>query len=373
VKNQLLFVENTYFTCLSLRKQLLIPLIEHQYKVHIASSGSHLDREELEKLGCVCHEIPHLQANPITLFRYVLALYRLSKSLNPLVVLSFTIRPNVACSLIGSWTKIPTITNTAGIGPLFESNILMYRLIRKFLLRSYNANRHNFFENIDDRNLFLNIGIDELKTSILPGGGVDTDYFYPIDYQDKKPFVFLFITRIIKDKGVMEFIEGIKLFKNKYPKVSVKFQLMGPFWDKALSSNQISETQVQNWIEEGLIEYLGVQYDIRPYLAEADSLILPSYREGCSNVIMQSLSMQIPVICSNVTGCNQLVSHEEHGYLFQARDAAAVALAIEKMIQTPYEIRKKMGLNGRIKMIQAYSRNFVVDAYLAQLKQLEHL
>jgi glycosyltransferase involved in cell wall biosynthesis len=169
------------------------------------------------------------------------------------------------------------------------------------------------------------------------------------------------ISRLIKDKGVQDYAYAAELVKMSYPEV--KFQLLGPYWKQSTTKNTITEAEVSQWVSQGTLDYLGYTLDVRPFIANADCAVLPSYREGCANVLMQGASMAKPLIATDVTGCRNLVEDGITGYLCEVRNPESLA---EKMIQL-YNLaeqkRLEMGNMGREKMIKEYQKKIVLNAY----------
>jgi len=227
-----------------------------------------------------------------------------------------------------------------------------------------------FFQNYDDMNLFLERKFVKISvTERIPGSGVDYQKFSPIVLQEKDPntFIFLFIGRLIKDKGIIEFINAARSIKKKYPH-SV-FNVIGPFWTQTLKKNTITHAQLQNWIEEGVIDYQGEKKDVRKFIAEADCIVLPSYREGTSNILLEAASMERPVITTNTTGCKEIVTDKVTGLLCRVKDELDLAAKMEEMILLPEEERCEMGKKARQKIIKEYDKQIVMNAYLKAIKE----
>ncbi|MGH2566460.1 MAG: glycosyltransferase, partial [Ginsengibacter sp.] len=142
------------------------------------------------------------------------------------------------------------------------------------------------------------------------------------------------------------------------------FNVMGPFWTQNLKKNTITHTQLQNWIDEGVIDYLGEKKDVRKFIAEADCIVLPSYREGTSNTLLEAASMEKPAITTNTTGCKEIVSDNETGFLCRVKDELDLADKMEKVILLPQEERKEMGKKARQKIIKEFDKQIVIQAYL---------
>jgi glycosyltransferase involved in cell wall biosynthesis len=228
-------------------------------------------------------------------------------------------------------------------------------------------NQRIFFQNAMDMNLFLNHNYClPQQAKLLPGSGVDVEKFAPVAVEKKSnDFVFLMISRLIKDKGVLEYVEAARKIKQKFPQA--QFQLLGPFWTQNLKSNTITEENVKGWVDEQIIDYLGYTYDVRPFIAASDCIVLPSYREGNANVLMQGASMEKPLLASDVVGCNNLVVDGETGFLFEVKNVDDLADKMEKMLQLSLADRQTMGQKGRAFMKQHYNKTVVLEAYEAEL------
>jgi glycosyltransferase involved in cell wall biosynthesis len=202
----------------------------------------------------------------------------------------------------------------------------------------------------------------------IPGSGIDYKKFSPIILKEKDSdtFIFLFVGRLIKDKGIFEYINAARIIKKKFP--DTIFNVMGPFWTQNLKKNTITHKQLKNWIDEGVIDYLGEKKDIRKFIAEADCIVLPSYREGTSNTLLEAASMEKPTITTNTTGCKEIVSDNETGFLCHVKDELDLANKMEKMILLSAEERKEMGKKARQKIIKEFDKQIVIEAYLRAIK-----
>ena len=234
-----------------------------------------------------------------------------------------------------------------------------------------NKTKKVFFQNYDDMNLFIEHKfVAPHVAKIIPGSGVDFNKFKPIHNGHHKngSFTFLFVGRLIRDKGILEFINAARNIKKHYP--SAVFQVMGPLWNQNLKTNIISEAQLQSWRKENVINYLGEKLDIRKTVAEADCVVLPSYREGTSNVLLEASSMEKPCITTNTTGCKEIVEDEVTGFLCNVRDDKDLMLKMEKILQLPKERRLEMGKKAREKIIREYNKEIVIKAYLNAIKEV---
>src|SRR5258705_5908470 len=362
-------IENGLISTYTMREALMVQLIREGCEVYILT---HTNRfvSQVEKMGLKVVNVGSGNLNPFKVFRYIYNLRRALKRIKPDVCLTFSIRPAIWGNLITRELKIPTITNITGIGPLLISKSLVYRIARSMYGNALNKTKKVFFQNYDDMNLFLERKF--VKRSVaerIPGSGIDYNKFKPIILKEKDPdiFIFLFIGRLIKDKGIFEYINAARSVRKKFP--NTVFNVMGPFWTQNLKRNTITHSQLQNWIDEGVIDYLGEKKDVRKFIAEADCIVLPSYREGTSNTLLEAASMGKPAITTNTTGCKEIVSDGVTGFLCRVKDEYDLAEKMEQMILLPADERNEMGKNARIKIIEEYDKQIVIDAYLRAIRE----
>lgn len=359
--SKVIILENTFYTVLSLRIELMNYLKEKGHDLTVISTGNILDIQKLEMLGYQCIDTGSVVLNPLKAIRYCLHLMRNVRSVNPDFILSFTIRPNIFGSLVARYLSIPIIANVTGTGPLTDSDSLVYKLIRILYRFAFQKNKTVFFQNEDDLHFFIQHKyVRNTQAKLLPGSGVDTDYYAP-RIKIEHDFSFLMISRLIRDKGVVEYLEASKILKKKYN--NIRFKLLGPFWEQSMKSNTITKDEIQNYVNDGVIEYLGYTLDVRDFIAESNCVVLPSYREGCANVLMQSASMSLPLIATDVTGCKNLIEDAKTGFLCKVKNVEDLARMMERLYNLSEEERVSMGNAGRKKMISEYQKVNVLRAY----------
>jgi len=364
---KIIILENTFYTVLSLRMEILRDFRSQGHMIYVLSTGDEEDREKLNKEGFQAIDVGSVVMNPMKALKFFMSLILEIKKINPEIIFSFTIRPNIFGSLVARILGIPIVSNVTGIGPLMEDKSLLYKLIRQLYKIAFNKNQKIFFQNKDDYSYFLeNHYVQKNQAKLLPGSGVDTQYYSPMEKENtEQPFTFLMISRLIKDKGVLEYVQAAENVKQIYPQI--QFQILGPFWTQSTSKNTITRKEVDDWVSRGIIDYKGYTLDVRPFIANADVVVLPSYREGCANVLMQGASMAKPLIASNVTGCNNLIEHEKSGFVFPVKDVEKLVDSLLRIFQLSENERRKMGEVGRQKMINEYQKKIVLDAYCEQL------
>jgi glycosyltransferase involved in cell wall biosynthesis len=368
-KKKIAVIENGLLSTYTMRDGLMQRLLKEGYDVTILTHTNSFVAQ-VEKTGLHVINIGSGNLNPVKVSKYIYNLYSALKRINPDVCLTFSIRPAIWGNFITRTLHIPTITNITGVGPLFISKNLAYRVARSIYRHALTKTKKVFFQNYDDMDLFIKRKfVSPLIAQRVPGSGVDYEKFSPIDVSKKNSdnFIFLFIGRLIKDKGIFEFVEAARIIHKKHP--DVMFHVIGPFWHQTLKSNTISKFDLQNWLQEGIINYEGEKKDVRKYIAEADCIVLPSYREGTSNILLEAASMEKPSITTNATGCKEVVEDGVTGYLCKVKDSNDLAAKMEKMLSLSEEERKEMGEKARQKIIKEFDKQIVLTAYLKAIKE----
>jgi glycosyltransferase involved in cell wall biosynthesis len=353
-----------------MRDGLMQRLLKEGYDVTILTHTNTFV-SHVEKTGLHVINIGSGNLNPFKVLKYVLNLYHALKKLKPDVCLTFSIRPAIWGNFITRHLNIPTITNITGVGPLFTSKNFAYRIARTIYRFALRKTKKVFFQNIDDMNLFIEKKfVDKEISERIPGSGVDYQKFSPMPEEEKEEqnFAFLFIGRLIKDKGIFEFVEAARMLRKKYPKIV--FNVIGPFWHQNLRSNTLSKSDLQNWIVEGIIDYEGEKKDIRKFIARADCIVLPSYREGTSNILLEAASMEKPIVTTNTTGCKETVEDRVTGFLCKVKDSHDLGEKMEEMFLLSAEERKIMGKKARQKIIKEFDKEIVLTVYLKAIDEI---
>ena len=288
------------------------------------------------------------------------------RELKPFAFLGFTAKPNIYGSLAARLAGVKVINNISGLGTVFirrgPLTALVTRLYRVALRRSSTI----FFHNPDDLQLFVGKRIAPRdRAQLLPGSGVDLERFMPrpaVATADGG-FRFLMVARLLWDKGVAEYVEAARIVRRSHP--NARFRMLGRIG--ADNRTAVPSSAVERWQEEGVIDYLGESDDVRTAMAQADCIVLPSYREGLPRALLEGSAMSKPLIATDVPGCRDVVEDGRTGYLCAVRSADSLAAAMLKMIATPANERLKMGELGRRKIEQEYGETRVIDKYFEAL------
>jgi glycosyltransferase involved in cell wall biosynthesis len=304
--------------------------------------------------------------NPLADLALLARYRRLLKRLRPTAYLGYTIKPNVYGSLAAASLGIPAIPNVSGLGTAFIRNGPLQRIVKALYRVAFRRSPVVFFQNDEDRALFVDQGLVRAgQARVVPGSGVDLERFAPAQMIEGEP-VFLLIGRLLRDKGVVEFAEAARLLRTELP--SARFQLLGPIDEGNLTA--INRNELESWIADGVVEYLDTTEDVRPFIAAATAVVLPSYREGLPRSLLEAAAMARPLIAADVPGCRDVVEDGSNGYLCAVRDAASLASAMRRMARLPPSQRLAMGEAARRKVQERFNEDFVVQEYLEVLADL---
>ena len=292
--------------------------------------------------------------------------YRALRSIRPDIYLGYTAKPNIYGSVAAHLLGIPVINNVAGLGTAFIKQGLLTRIVSSLYRLAFSRSATVFFQNDEDKAMFEREGtVSAQKTRLLPGSGINVSEFVPTSSDGADGTLrFLMIARLLWDKGVREYVEAARQLRRE--QVSAQFQLLG-FLDVP-NRTAVGRGDVEAWVSEGVIHYLGHSDDVRPFIAAADCIVLPSYREGLPRVLLEGAAMGKPLIASNVPGCRHVVQHGQNGLLCEVRNSASLAEMMRQMIRMAREDRSVMGAAGRKLVEQQYDEKIPVQRYLEAIE-----
>lgn len=361
-------VLNTSWNIYNFRMGLIKALREDGHEIHtIAPVDDYTSF--LVEAGCVHHAVKmdSRGANPLKDLALTIELFGIYRRLRPDVILHFTIKPNVYGTLAASLLRIPTINNVCGLGTIFLKKGVTSRVAKWLYRASFRFATKVFFQNSDDRAIFLEErliapGIADL----VPGSGIDLTRFQPVEFKRNKTFTFLLVSRLITDKGILEFVEAIRQLRSEG--IDARFQVLG-----AKDPNHkrgIATEVIESWISNNTIEYLGTTKDVRPFMEQADCVVLPSYREGTPRTLLEAASLGKPIVTTDVPGCHHVVQHEYNGLLCTVKSPEDLACKMKQMACCPDETLLTFGRNGRKKMEAEFDEARVIQKYREGLRAL---
>ena len=339
------------------RLPIMKELIKNGYEVYaVAPKGEVFDKFAEFGIKAISYEIDRKSLNILKELKTIKNIKEVINEIKPDILHTFMHKPNIYGNLIGHKCTINTIT---GLGSFFIHTDLKSKIIKNIIILGYKFTTKNtkkiIFQNSDDLKLFSHF-LPKEKLVLIKSSGIDTEVFKPTKQpQNKKPIV-LMIARVIKDKGVEEFIKAANLLKDK-----AEFWYVGDI-DKG-NKNAFNP----NW---GSVKYLGFRRDIKELISKCDIFVLPSYREGVPRTLLEASSMQKPIVTTNAVGCREVVEDGKNGFLVPIKDYKTLAKKIEVLIDNP-KLREEFGKYGRIKTKKEFDIKVVVNKYIEVYEGLE--
>ena len=366
---KILFSSNLSWSIYNFRLDLLKALQSEGHEIFVTARRDDYS-DLLSKEGMEFHEtkINNNSRNPVSDLRLLWSYIKLYKRLKPDVVLHNAIKPNIYGAIAAGILGIPVINNISGLGTLFITSSISTRIAKFLYWISQKFATVVFFQNPFDRQLFIDNGLAKgNKLKLVPGSGVDTTRFINnrIRLEDSN-FVFLFIGRLLIDKGIQEFVEAAGQVLESFPET--KFKILGPFYDS--NSTSISQEQLDIWVESRVIDYLGTSDRVNEEMESCDCVVLPSYREGLSKVLIEASSMSLPIITTDVPGCRDVVVDGETGNLCKVKDSNDLANKMMQMLALSNTDRLEMGAAARRRAIDVFDVKHVIEIYKREISNI---
>ena len=369
MNKKIIFIANTSWYLFNFRLNLMLHLQNRGYEIiAVAPLDDYSSRFAAHSIQFKAMPMDNKGTNPISDSWLILRFVWLFLTLKPGCILSYTPKCNIYGGLAAGFMNIPIVNNISGLGTAFIKESLITEIVKWLYCVSLRKSARIFFQNKDDLALFIAMGLVKAGlTDLLPGSGVDVQRFTPATSSvSRSKFVFLLVARLLKDKGVVEFVDATRLLKKQYPQIEC--QLLG-FLD-AKNPSAISAEEMQKWIKEGVVNYLGVSDSVVDFLRQADCVVLPSYREGTPRSLLEAASVGKPIITTDAVGCREVVDEGVNGFLCQPRSADDLKDKMEKMLLLPETGRLQMGLKGREKMLKQFDEQIVIDRYVRAVDDL---
>lgn len=308
--------------------------------------------------------------NPLNDLKTLASVKRVLSEIKPDKIFAYqaktVIYGGIAARQLGITEYYPLI---AGVGSVFLKNDFKTRLIRLIMTTEYKLGMRKsktvFFQNGDDEQIFRNFGIIKKQPVVrIPGSGVNLNRFEVQAFPEQ--FGFLCISRLIKDKGVCEFLAAARQIKSEFP--DVRFLLVGPFDS---NPSAITPEQLQEYIDDGSVEFFGEQQDVMPYLAQCNVYVLPSYREGVPKTNLEAMACGKAILTTDATGCKETVVQGQNGFMVPVRDVEALCDKMRYLIAHP-EAAAEMGANSR-KMAETVFDVTIVNQKICEAMKIEFL
>ena len=358
--SKILILTNHSYMLYRFRLELIQALMKsHEVVLSMPFVGHEEDFQALG-LRCIETDIDRRGINPATDLRLFHTYQRLLKEEKPDLVITYSIKPNIYGGLACRIAGVPYCANVQGLGTAFQRKGLAQFVTVLYKLALGKA-RTVFFENRENAEEFCRRGILSAgKETVLPGAGINLERYSYVPYPENKAVHFLYLGRIMKEKGMDELFAAMRRLREKFG-ASMVLDIVGFFDDEGYKA------QVDQLAAEGIAVYHGFQSDPAPYYAAADCVVLPSYHEGMSNVLLEAAATGRPVITSDIPGCREAVEDGKTGLLCKARDCASLYEQMARMAETPFSTRQAMGLAAHEKMLQEFDKHLVVEKTMASL------
>lgn len=347
----------------SFRRELVEELLKKNSKIIISAP---VDTKTIyfKDIGCNMVEtnISRRGTNPISDFKLLINYIRIINKTKPDVVLTYTIKPNVYGGIACRLTSTPQIANITGLGTAVESKGLLQKITLVLYKVGLKKSKCVFFQNKENMNFMQSNDVGSENGKLIPGSGVNLSHYQLMEYPESNDINFLFISRIMKQKGIDQYLDAAKHIKKKHP--NTVFHVLGN------CENSYREI-LEEMHEKNIIQYHGRQDDVREFHKISHCTIHPTYYpEGMSNVLLESAACGRPIISTNRSGCREIVDDGINGFVVEQQNSQDLIEKVEKFLKLSYKEKKQMGLAGRAKVEKEFDRQIVVDAYFNEIQEL---
>lgn len=360
---KILILANSEKGLYNFRKELISNLLEEGNKVYISVPNGE-KAKILSDMGCTFKEtnVDSRGKNPIKDFKLLLKYRRLMKEIKPDIVLTYTIKPNIYGGIASRHCRIPYVANITGLGTAVERGGILSKLLRNTYKIALKKARCVFCQNQSNFDFMTNHNIARNKLKLLPGSGVNLERFKLKEYPMESITKFLFIGRILKEKGIEEYIKAAQNVKTRYKEI--EFGIIGR------CDEEKYKEQFRVLEKDKVIRYYGEQNDVQPFIEQASCIIHPTfYPEGMSNVLLEASAVGRPVITTDRPGCREIVENMQTGFLIKEKNTKDLIEKIDEFLKLTKTERKEMGLKARKKVEKEFDRNIVIKKYMEEIKR----
>ena len=359
---KILFLANNDTTIYNQRIELVERLIKDGHEVHISSlNGDYVDK--MVSMGCVYHEVffERHGMNPLKEMGLVKQYSAILEAIKPDIIFGYTIKQNIYGSIAAGRKGISFVANITGLGPAVENGGIKQKIAIVLYKYAFRNIKKVFFQNEENRAFFVKHKIAIGKHDMLPGSGVNLERYSLLPYPDDDITEFVFIGRIVKEKGIDQYLEAAEFIKNKYPKT--KFHVCGKYEEEY-------KGKLDEYDKNGIVIYHGIIDDVRTVLEHTHCTVLPTYYpEGMANVLLESAACGRPIITTDRSGCRETIDDGVNGFVCKQKDSNDLIAQIEKFMALNWEDKKNMGLAGRTKVEKEFDRQIVIDKYLEEIAE----
>lgn len=355
----ILVIANSSMGLVKFRKELIAELNKN-HNVHIATKLDECE-QELRELRTSIHEL-RMERRGTSLcaeLNLFLQIQKIVRKVRPQLIITYTIKPNIYGGMVARINKIPYAVNVTGLGTTFQNEGLFKRMIIQLYRIALKRAKAVFFENQENKQVLIrNRIIRDEQGIVLNGAGVNLETFSCKPYPGENNSNFLFMGRVMKEKGVDELFQAAEKLHMIYP--DVKLTILGGY-------EEDYEEKVKELVQKKIVAYEGWVKDVRKYVEDSICTVLPSYHEGMSNTLLESASMGRPLITSNIPGCREAVRDGVSGLLVQVKDANDLYEKMKQFYELPYEKKKEMSMQARKYMEKEFDKKQVIRTTLDRI------
>lgn len=348
------------------RKELLQAMKKRGYEV-VVSLPQDENCAKIEALGArlIYTDFDRRGMNPLKDIRLFFNYIRLLRKEKPDCVLTYTIKPNIYGGLAARICKKKYIVNITGLGTAIESGSMLSKILLKLYASALKKASAVLFQNEKNRDFMVKSGLRNENIILLPGSGVNLEEncfeSYP---SEENGIVFLAVIRVMKDKGIEEYLEAAEQIRKEYP--NAQFHLVGEYEEETRAKY---EDRIQELEQKGVLRYFGHTDNVHKFMAESHVIVHPSYHEGMSNVLLEAAATGRPVTASDAPGCKETFEEGVTGYGFAPRNSMALVEALRNILDLSEAERKEMGVRGRERMEKKFDRQIVTAIYLKEIEK----
>jgi galacturonosyltransferase len=361
---KILILANNDIGLYKFRKELVSKLAKEHKVFMCLPDGEYI--KKLESIGgqfVPCKLLDRHGTNPIKEFKLISFYRAVLKDIRPDIVLTYTIKPNVYGGAACASLNIPYVANITGLGTAVENGGLLQKItlgLYKFGLRKA---QKVFFQNTENRDFMLEYGVVKGAYDMLPGSGVNLSQYQVFDYPEGEIIDFVFVARVMKEKGIEQYLEAAQYIRKKYP--NTRFHICG-------FCEQDYKEKLEELDRQGIVTYHGLVSEMTEVYQMSACTIHPTYYpEGLSNVLLESAASGRPIITTNRSGCREVIDDGVNGYIVKQRDSQDLIEKIEKFLSLTWEERRQMGLAGRAKVEKEFDRQIVVEKYMQEVNYID--
>ncbi len=360
---KILILTNNCYGLWQFRRELVEALLNLKHEVYI-SVPNDACVPKFVNMGChfIETKISRHGVNPIADFMLYMKYKSILKEIKPDIVFTYTIKPNVYGGMACQACKVHYLANVTGLGTAIQNGGLLQKISMSLYKRGLKRSKRVFFQNSENHRFMTEFGIVTSPTTILPGSGVNLEHYAYTEYPSEEDSIhFLFVGRIMKDKGIDELLNVARELKEIYS--NVIFDVVGGY-------DGPYESIIKKAHQEGIIQYHGAHEDVRPFYRACHCVVLPSYHEGMSNVLLEGAAIGRPLVTSDIPGCREAVKDGVNGFLCKVRNGDSLYKTILKIIHVDHNTRINMGLQSRKLMEEKFDRQIIINQYLKEIQNL---